>query len=199
MESLKEENSRLREQLKIQEKICQKLKNEKDRKEEALTKALEEVSRLKEELESSKAVMKRFREEKEKEIQQLRMMKQELELRVRVSEEDLPFLGAAGGVVTEAAGVERDAGTWTTTSRSETTLNAADMAQAFSEWEGVEDIVNLFKEETTGTYVYNATGQVSPIILRALATVKSAAKIGSVACPWMFSSGCFVADLNGFI
>ena len=69
MESLKEENSRLREQLKIQEKICQKLKNEKDRKEEELTKALEEVSRLKEELESSKAVMKQFREEKEKEIQ----------------------------------------------------------------------------------------------------------------------------------
>lgn len=148
MESLKEENSRLREQLKIQEKICQKLKNEKDKKEEALTKALEEVSRLKEELESSKAVMKRFREEKEKEIQQLRMMKQELELRVRVSEDDLP-LGAPGGVVAEAPG-ERDAGTWMATSRSETTLNAADMAQAFSEWEGVEDIVNLFKEETTG-------------------------------------------------
>ena len=152
MESLKEENSRLREQLKIQEKICQKLKNEKDKKEEALTKALDEVSRLKEELESSKAVMKRFREEKEKEIQQLRMMKQELELRVRVSEDDLP-LGAPGGVVAEAPGVERDAGTWMATSRSETTLNAADMAQAFSEWEGVEDIVNLFKEETTGTHV----------------------------------------------
>ena len=153
MESLKEENSRLREQLKIQEKICQKLKNEKDKKEEALTKALEEVSRLKEELESSKAVMKRFREEKEKEIQQLRMMKQELELRVRVSEDDLS-LGAPGGIVAEAPGVDRDAGTWMAT---ETTLNATDMAQAFSEWEGVEDIVNLFKEETTGTHVFAAS------------------------------------------
>ena len=151
MESLKEENSRLREQLKIQEKICQKLKNEKDKKEEELTKALEEVSRLKEELESSKAVMKRFREEKEKEIQQLRMMKQELELRVRVSEEDL-YLGSSGGMATEAPGAERDGDTWTGTGRNETTLNAADMAQAFSEWEGVEDIVNLFKEETTGMF-----------------------------------------------
>lgn len=148
MESLKEENSRLREQLKIQERICQKLKNEKDKKEDALTKALEEVARLKEELESSKAVMKRFREEKEKEIQQLRMMKQELELRVRVSEEDL-HPGAPVGIVTDAAGAEGDSGTWMA-KRGETTLNAADMAQAFSEWEGVDDIVNLFREETTG-------------------------------------------------
>jgi len=149
MESLKEENSRLREQLKIQEKISQKLKNEKDKKDEALIKALEEVARLKEELESSKAVMKRFREEKEKEIQQLRMMKQELELRVRVSEEDLPF-GTSGGLVTEAPGAQGDSGTWMATGRSETTLNAADMAEAFSEWEGVDDIVDLFREETTG-------------------------------------------------
>ena len=149
MESLKEENSRLREQLKIQEKICQKLKNEKDKKDEALTKALEEVSRLKEELESSKAVMKRFREEKEKEIQQLRMMKQELELRVRVTEDDLP-LGAPGGVATEVPGAEIDTGAWMATGRNETTLNAADMAEAFSEWEGVDDIVNLFREVKTG-------------------------------------------------
>lgn len=149
MESLKEENSRLREQLKIQEKICQKLKIEKDKKDEALTKALEEVSRLKEELESSKAVMKSLREEKEKEIQHLRMMKQELELRVRVSEEDLP-LGSSGGITTEAPGAERDGGAWMATGRGETTLNAADMAEAFSEWEGVDDIVNLFREETTG-------------------------------------------------
>ena len=163
MESLKEENSRLREQLKIQEKISQKLKNEKDKKEEALAKALEEVSRLKEELESSKAVMKRLREEKEKEIQQLRMMKQELELRVRVSEEDLP-LGASGGMVTEAPGAEIEASTWMGKDRNETTLNAADMAQAFSEWEGVEDIVDLFKEETTGTYTCVLTQQSTKIV-----------------------------------
>ena len=152
MESLKEEN-RLREQLKIQEKISRELKNEIDKKDEALTKALEEVARLKEELESSKAVMKRFREEKEKEIQRLRMMKQELELRVRVSEEDL-VLGGSGGIATEAPGIESDPTAWMATGRDETTLNAADMAEAFSEWEGVDDIVNLFREEIPGTYVH---------------------------------------------
>lgn len=151
MESLKEEN-RLREQLKIQEKISRELKNEIDKKDEALAKALEEVARLKEELESSKAVMKRFREEKEKEIQRLRMMKQELELRVRVSEEDLA-LGASGGIVTEAPGIESDPTAWMATGRGETTFNAADMAEAFSVWEGVDDIVNLFREEIPGMYV----------------------------------------------
>ena len=153
MESLKEENSRLREQLKIQEKISQKLKNEKDKKDEELSEALKEVARLKEELDSSKAVMKRFREEKETEIQRLRMLKQELELRVRVSEEELALGGSGGlGLSTEAPGFESDASTWMATGRGETTLNATDMAEAFSEWEGVDDIVNLFREEIPGTY-----------------------------------------------
>lgn len=150
MESLKVENSRLRDQLKIQEKICQKLRNENDKKDEELLKALEEISRLKEELESSKAVMKRFREEKEKEIQQLRMIKQELELRVRVTEEDLLLLESSGGTVKEVPGAERDIGTWMPTDENEITLYAADMAKAFSKWEGVDDIVDLFREGSTG-------------------------------------------------
>lgn len=153
MDSLIAENSRLREELKIQEARAKKLKVEKDEAEQAFNEALGEISRLEQELESCKAAMKQYREDKEKEIQQLRLIKQELEVRVRATEDDFSDLPS---LATQALSVEAplaaDTGnTWMATGRNEPTLNAADMAEVFSEWEGVEDIVAMFKEETTGT------------------------------------------------
>ena len=152
-DSLIAENKRLRDELKIQEARAKKLKNEKDEVEQKFNEALGEILRLEEELENSKAVMKKYREDKEKEIQQLKLMKQELELRVRATEDDfsdLPSLATQALSVDQApSATDRDSA-WMATGRNEPTLNTADMAEAFSEWEGVEDIVAMFKEETTG-------------------------------------------------
>ncbi|XP_065887361.1 nephrocystin-3-like [Dysidea avara] len=151
-DSLIAENKRLRDELKIQEARAKKLKNEKDEVEQKFNEALGEILRLEEELENSKAVMKKYREDKEKEIQQLKLMKQELELRVRATEDDfsdLPSLATQALSVDQApSATDRDSA-WMATGRNEPTLNTADMAEAFSEWEGVEDIVAMFKEETT--------------------------------------------------
>lgn len=151
-DSLISENNRLRDELKIQEARAKKFKNEKDEIEQAFNVALGEISRLEQELENCKAVMKKYREDKEKEIQQLKLMKQELELRVRASEDDfsdLPSLATQALNVEAPSAADKD-NAWMATGRNEPVLNTADMAEAFREWEGVEDIVAMFNEETTG-------------------------------------------------
>jgi len=153
-DSLISENGRLRDELKIQEARAKKFKNERDEMEQAFNEALGEISRLELELEDCKAVMKKYREDKEKEVQQLKLMKQELELRVRASEDDfsdLPSLATQALNVEAPSATDRD-NAWMAKGRNEPVLNAADMAEAFREWEGVEDIVAIFKEETTGMY-----------------------------------------------
>ena len=64
------------------------------------------------------------------------MMKQELKLRVQVTE-DVLSLGAPGGVATEVTGEvpNRYGCLWMATGRNKTSRNAADLAEAFSEWE----------------------------------------------------------------
>jgi hypothetical protein len=140
--SLQSENSQLRTELKAQQTVNLKLRKEKDDILLALHDSKEEKRVLYEELKLRDRMFQEFREQKEKEIAELTAIKGDLEVRLqRVSEEGEQVDG--GSHINGGGGLDSPV-----ESRfiNLPQLNAQEVVDALSKWDGMEDTIALFND-----------------------------------------------------